>query len=279
MVALRATDKELPPRLSTRRRVEAMAERKRKAVEPATEQASKFKKTVDDSASEILCPITQELPLDPVIAEDGRVYERSAIEEWLEKNEKSPHTNEPMGKRLLPALQVKNMIAALVKSGALSGDKCAAWTQKLEQEKEVEEMRRKAEAGDAGAMATLAEVYRDGVNGLKKDLVAGFGWSKRAADLDNPRGITLIGTAYLDGKGTAQNISTGLVKLGQAAALGSEHACYVLAWIYHGGECHVAKDPTQVRYWVAKMRRAAGNLKCHCDETFRATAASWAAEA
>ena len=113
-------------------------------VEPATEQANKFKKLealVDDSAAEFLCAITQELPIDPVTAEDGRVYERSAIEEWLTKNEKSPHTNEPMGKKLLPALQVKNMIASMVKSGALSGDKCAAWTQKLEQEKEVEEVR------------------------------------------------------------------------------------------------------------------------------------------
>ena len=63
-----------------------MAERKRKAAEPATEQASKFKKTVDDSASEFLCPITQELPLDPVTAEDGRVYERGAIEEWLQRH-------------------------------------------------------------------------------------------------------------------------------------------------------------------------------------------------
>ena len=84
-----------------------MAPRKRKAAEPATEQANKFKKLVDDSASEFLCPITQELPIDPVIAEDGRVYERSAIVEWLERNEKSPHTNEPMGKKLLPALQVR----------------------------------------------------------------------------------------------------------------------------------------------------------------------------
>ena len=48
-------------------------------------QASKFKKTVDDSASEFLCPITQELPIDPVTAEDGRVYERQAIETWLGK--------------------------------------------------------------------------------------------------------------------------------------------------------------------------------------------------
>ena len=51
------------------------------------------------------------------MAEDGRVYDRSAIEQWLATNEKSPHTNEPMSKKLMPALQVKNVIAKVVESG------------------------------------------------------------------------------------------------------------------------------------------------------------------
>ena len=42
--------------------------------EPETEQAQKFRsvcKAVDDSAAEFSCPITQELPIDPVMAEDA----------------------------------------------------------------------------------------------------------------------------------------------------------------------------------------------------------------
>ena len=94
---------------------------KKKAVEePATEQATKFRKVIDNGADELVCPITHELPVDPVTAEDGRVYERSAIEEWLQQNAKSPHTNEPMGTKLLPATQVKNLIASMVRSGAIS---------------------------------------------------------------------------------------------------------------------------------------------------------------
>ena len=59
-----------------------MAPRKRKAAaaEPATEQANKLRsvcKAMDESADEFCCPITQELPVDPVTAEDGRVYERT----------------------------------------------------------------------------------------------------------------------------------------------------------------------------------------------------------
>ena len=256
-----------------------MAERKRKAAEPATtpvtDQASKFKKTVDDSASEFLCPITQELPIDPVTAEDGRVYERSAIEEWLEKNEKSPHTNEPMGKRLLPALQVKNMIETMVKSGALSTDKCAAWTQKLEQEKEVEELRQRAEAGDVRAMTGLAFKYDR--KGKQEDLAAHFQWAKRAADLDDATGMTMLAVCYLHGKGTTKNERAGLIALGQAAALGSEHACYVLANSYHHGTLYgLKKDSAQFTHWAAKMRRNAGNGKCDCPGEHRARIAGYA---
>jgi hypothetical protein len=67
------------------------------------------------------------LPFHPVIAEDGRVYEREAIETWLNSSGqlqqppprsngavdkprmlyKSPVTNEPIGPRLVNAIQVK----------------------------------------------------------------------------------------------------------------------------------------------------------------------------
>ncbi len=32
---------------------------------------------------EYMCPITQELMLDPVFTYDGQTYEREAIENWL----------------------------------------------------------------------------------------------------------------------------------------------------------------------------------------------------
>ena len=41
---------------------------------------------------EYLCPITQELMLDPVIASDGHTYERDAIERWFSKKMISPKT-------------------------------------------------------------------------------------------------------------------------------------------------------------------------------------------
>ena len=245
--------------------------------EPATEQATKFRKVIDDGADELVCPITHELPVDPVTAEDARVYERSAIEEWLEKNAKSPHTNEPMGKKLLPATQVKNLIASMVRSGALSGDKAGAWTKKLEGEKVVEEMRQKAEAGDARAMVKLADWYQDGTNGLQKNYSERFKWSKRAADLDDAEAIDDVGFCYFYGEGTEQNRALANVLCAQAATMGVDHACFLMACNYvHGGDTGLPKDLERAQYWAKKaLDQAHVKIKCLAEEN-GAKLARWA---
>ena len=225
--------------------------------EPETELAQKHRsvcKAVDDGAAELLCPITQELPIDPVMAEDGRVYDRSAIEQWLATNEKSPHTNEPMGKKLMPALQVKNVIAKMVESGALSGDKCEAWTKKLRQEKAVTDMRARAEAGDVEAMKSVAEWYEEGWYGLAQDPTLSFYWSKRAADLDDPSALYKISRAYYSGDGVPKDLMTAAVKMTQAAMLGSPRAIYSLAATYEYGWHGFAKSPSDALHWAKRLQ-------------------------
>ena len=39
---------------------------------------------------EIVCPITHEIMLDPVVAADAHTYERKAIETWLQQKKTSP---------------------------------------------------------------------------------------------------------------------------------------------------------------------------------------------
>ena len=125
------------------------------ADDETAQELRRTKSAVNEAMNEFLCPITFSLPVDPVTAEDGNVYERSAIEEWLKQQHKSPVTNLAMSTRLLPALQVKNMIRTMVTSGALTGDKVDAWKLKLKEEEEVAEWLRKAEAGDGVAMYDL----------------------------------------------------------------------------------------------------------------------------
>eukprot|EP00299_Pterocystis_sp_00344_P014758 c7329_g1_i2.p1 GENE.c7329_g1_i2~~c7329_g1_i2.p1 ORF type:complete len:186 (-),score=36.73 c7329_g1_i2:75-632(-) len=56
------------------------------------------------------CPITHEIMDDPVTAEDGFTYERTAITAWLKDHNTSPMTREAMGTRLTQSHTVKSII-------------------------------------------------------------------------------------------------------------------------------------------------------------------------
>eukprot|EP00850_Spirogloea_muscicola_P002887 SM000011S19065 [mRNA] locus=s11:630640:635531:- [translate_table: standard] len=58
-----------------------------------------------------LCPITQDVMRDPVLAADGHTYERVAIATWLSSNDTSPMTNcELPHKTLMPNYALRSMI-------------------------------------------------------------------------------------------------------------------------------------------------------------------------
>ncbi|EKX52306.1 hypothetical protein GUITHDRAFT_65545, partial [Guillardia theta CCMP2712] len=50
-------------------------------------------KDFEDMPPSFICPITNEMMRDPVSTCDGHSYERSAIEDWLQKHNTSPVTN------------------------------------------------------------------------------------------------------------------------------------------------------------------------------------------
>ena len=85
----------------------------------------------------ISCPITKELMVDTVQAEDMFIYERAAIEGWIyarlegvrpgSMRVMSPITNRKMGMALRNAVQVLQMIERDVGSGAISRAKAKAW--------------------------------------------------------------------------------------------------------------------------------------------------------
>ncbi|XP_048781071.2 WD repeat, SAM and U-box domain-containing protein 1-like isoform X2 [Ostrea edulis] len=68
---------------------------------------------------EYLCPITRELMKDPVMAEDGYTYERSAIQGWMDKGkDTSPMTSIPLtARQLIPNRSLKMLIQHYLDSG------------------------------------------------------------------------------------------------------------------------------------------------------------------
>ena len=91
---------------------------------------------------ELICPITYEMPAEPVYAEDGRLYERSAIEQWFAAdNRSSPMTKLPMGTRLVDAVQVRNIIERIVESGELPEERAREWRANREAKRAEEHAR------------------------------------------------------------------------------------------------------------------------------------------
>lgn len=60
------------------------------------DQSHFYVSKVNDVPAIFICPITQELMVNPVIAEDGFTYECEAFERWTKNHNRSPMTNESM---------------------------------------------------------------------------------------------------------------------------------------------------------------------------------------
>ena len=144
---------------------------------PHAEELRRREAATAQAFAELVCPITLSLPFEPVIADDGKVYERSAIEKWLGQQGRSPSTNLPMGSRLLPALHVKNMIRTMVTSGTLTGDKADEWELRWKEAEQAAAEKAAAEkaavAAEALALALARAAMFGDVEAVRAHLLAG----------------------------------------------------------------------------------------------------------
>lgn len=145
------------------------------------ERHHKFQKTLSQAAIELTCPLTFALLRDPVTAEDGRLYERGAIQRWLADHDTSPVTRQPMGARLLPAVQVRSLIEHIVQSGALPEDDTAEWHRERAAAEADAAVRRRAEAGSAEDLAELGRWKLFGTHDEPVDVVDWLRLAIRAA--------------------------------------------------------------------------------------------------
>lgn len=149
---------------------------------------TRYRNTVNEVADHLLCKITQELPIDPVIALDGHIYERTAINTWFEQRQPttSPATNASMGRKLVPAHQIRNTIATLMQSGAIQRSRADVWHTHMRIKEEVASVRCVATKGDQGAMEQMAIWYYYGEKGVLKDRREALKWFYRS-DSISPR--------------------------------------------------------------------------------------------
>ena len=68
-----------------------------------------------------ICSITGKIMTDPVVAADGYTYERKAIENWLERHDASPTTNQILkDKNLWPNYFLVQSLTSLLTTGVLN---------------------------------------------------------------------------------------------------------------------------------------------------------------
>ena len=107
------------------------------------------KQDVLNGVEDFICPITQELPVQPVLAEDGKVYEHEAWKRYVNSRKskavlKSPWTQKVISKKVYSSITIRNLIEQAVRNGQVADDLCIAWKQNLIILQNIEELKTQA---------------------------------------------------------------------------------------------------------------------------------------
>jgi len=226
---------------------------------PLEAQHKRAKGAINSIVKEYQCPIALELPVDPVTANDGHVYNRADIQKHIDnsrekdvgkkkqyRNLKSPMTKQPMGPELLPTIQVRNSIRELINSGEIDGNEGNA-----HQWKYVDDLRTRALGEDPSAMMIMAGLHLKGKCGIMKDDEKMYWWLSKAANLGYPSAIGKKGSCLFSGSGTTQNKSEGFALMGIAAAKGHGESQFNLG-LARLGQLGFSRNLSMAKHWLQK---------------------------
>jgi len=188
---------------------------------------------------DLICPITHELPFDPVHAEDGSLYERQAIEEYFvtttksEGKVRSPVKGVMIGTSIFAAPHIKNTIESLISNDMITGDLANKWKERAEEKKYADDLIKDAENGNKHAMYELGKHYFYGKKGFKEDSKEAYEWFKKANAKGSVMGMAREGACLLHGFGVEKDEVTGMLYLGAAECQGSDVAAYYIGRYFY----------------------------------------------
>lgn len=111
----------------------------------------------------------------------------------------------------------------------------------------VEELKQKAEDGDAVAQYQLGKCYDEG-KGLTQDSAAALAWYRKAAEAGQPDAQFMVANAYAYGIQIEQDYDNALAWYRKAAEQGHYEAQYSLGMSYHYG-IGVEEDEKEAATW------------------------------
>ena len=216
---------------------------------------------------EFLCPLSKTLPVDPVLAPDGYIYERGETLKSTKNSTvsfKSPVTGERLwfyqlsrsSKRIEDIQEAVNKI----KSGEVVASQedlqlVVEWERRRESMKtmneRVQSLLPQAEEGDLTAMEALGIKYLNGVGGYGKDPEKAYYWNKKAADAGGVNSMALAGDELMfrENLFVSQDmmLATYLLSMGAAQDPGSDVACILLSKLFSGDRKKYAFPQDQVQ--------------------------------
>merc|ERR1712232_1137291 len=138
-------------------------------------------------------------------------------------------------------------------------------------------VKKRAEEGDAEAMASLGLFCYRGTHGFAKDEKLAFKWFKKSSDLKHPRGMASAGYCLTGGVGVEKNVAHGMNLTSVAAAMGSDVACYLLGIFYFKALHGLPKDKAEAKYWLTKATDGSCSSK-HLNDASKEEAKKWLEE-
>lgn len=212
------------------------------------------KQRLSQAAKHLVCPITGELPGNPVFAEDDHIYDRWAIEKHIATNPRSlrsPATNEPMGKKLRPAPHIRSAIEDLVASGELDADLVSGYESSKADAAGLEKMAlvQRALRGDASSCGIVAQNLLRGKGEFPKNIVMAQDFLKLGSCGPNVEGLRCArALALINMKNETSPVSKifGIEMLAFSAASGSLSSMIALASMYLQDKMYA---PVRSMYW------------------------------
>jgi hypothetical protein len=229
-------------------------------------------------ADEFICPITLSLPLKPVLAEDGHVYECDAIKKYFVSEGvdtesvagtivQSPLTREPMGLKLVECLHIRNTIEKLIRLGLVNGDKADGWIKQIIDVDKFDLELKKANDDKIPVLHKLASIVRVGGyyvfgKGVTRNTATGLMYYKRGLQIAEDD-MTLKGREYhacclanigimyffnFLGDDIPAHKIHGICLLTEAATMGMAHAAVLLGDLY-SSNYGVPKDLSRAMIW------------------------------
>ena len=134
----------------------------------------------------------------------------------------------------------------------------------------INEIREKAEKGDAAAQNSLGVAYQNGLKDVKRDQREAFLWFKKSAEQGDPDGQSNLGFMYNNGRGVVENKQEAVSWYIKAAEQGHIYAQINLGICYRDGG-GVAKNDVEAYKWFLLSAAQGDSSAKHSAEELETT--------